>query len=594
VTAGGRRNAVRRVVAFGRPVRGRFALAALAGALALGSGVGLMATSAWLISRAAQHPPILFLTVAIVGVRAFGLARGAARYAERLVSHDGAFGVLRELRITVWERLERIAPAGLPAYRSGDLLARLVADVDAQQDLFLRVLVPSAVAALVGAATLGLLVWLLPAAALVLLGGMLTATVAVPWLAGRTGRRAERRVAPARGALSAAVVELLRSMPDLIGYGAADRRLARVAALDQDLVRAEASSAGAAGLVTALAGLGGGLTVCGALVVGVAAVRGGALEGVALAVVVLTPLAAFEAVGAVAQVARHAERARRSAERVVDVLDRPEPVREPAVPDPLPDAPYTLRVHRLRATWPDAPAPALDGVDLELRPGRRVAVVGPSGSGKSTLVAVLLRFLDPSGGRVTLNRADITALAGDDVRRVVQLCAQDAHLFDTTIGENILLARRSASASELRTALASARLLDWVRELPDGLGTRVGEHGSRISGGQRQRIALARAQLANPPILLLDEPAEHLDTAAADALTGDLLTATAGRTTLLVTHRLAKLGAVDEVVVLDGGRVVQRGTHAHLLGTLGPYRRMWDLERWVDSGPGAGGAADAG
>ncbi|MDT7710640.1 MAG: ATP-binding cassette, subfamily bacterial CydCD, partial [Pseudonocardiales bacterium] len=263
---------------FGRPVRGRFALASLAGGAALGSGTGLLATSAWLISRAAQHPPILFLTVAIVGVRTFGLARGVARYAERLLSHSGAFGVLRELRIAVWQRLERIAPAGLPAYRSGDLLARLVADVDAQQDLFLRVLVPSAVAALVYAGALALLAWLLPPAALVLLAGLLTTTVAVPWLAGRTGRRAERRVAPARGALSTAVVDLLRSMPDLIGCGAADRRLARVAALDRELIRAESSSAGAAGLSTGLATLAGGLTVCGALVAGVAGVRAGALD----------------------------------------------------------------------------------------------------------------------------------------------------------------------------------------------------------------------------------------------------------------------------------------------------------------------------
>jgi thiol reductant ABC exporter CydC subunit len=583
---------VRRVAAFGRPVRGWFVLAALAGALALGSGLGLVAASAWLISRAAQHPPILFLLVAIVGVRAFGLARGVARYAERLLSHGGAFGVLRELRIAVWQRLERIAPAGLPAYRSGDLLARLVADVDAQQDLFLRVLLPSAVGALVGAGAIGLLAWLLPPAALVLLVGLLAATVAVPWLAGRTGRRAERRVAPVRGALSAAVVELLRSLPDLVGCGAADRRSARVAALDRELVRAETSSAGAAGLSTGLATLAGGLTVCGALVVGVAAVRGGALGGVALAVVVLTPLAAFEAMGTLPQIAQHTERVRRSADRVVDVLDRPDPVREPPEPEPLPDAPYTLRLHRLRAAWPGVRAPALDGVDLELRPGRRVAIVGPSGSGKSTLVAVLLRFLDPTGGRVTLNDTDVTVLAGDDVRQVVKLCAQDAHLFDTTIGENILLARRTATPEELDAALATARLLTWVRELPDGLATCVGEHGSRISGGQRQRIALSRALLADPPVLLLDEPAEHLDTATADTLTADLLAATAGRTTLLVTHRLAMLGAVDEVVVLDGGRVVQRGTHGDMLTVPGPYRRMWDLERWADRGPGSAHRAD--
>lgn len=219
---------------------------------------------------------------------------------------------------------------------------------------------------------------------------------------------------------------------------------------------------------------------------------------------------------------------------------------------------------------------------LRLEAGRRVAVVGPSGSGKTTLAQVLLRFLDPESGTYTLGGVAADALDGDTVRGLVGLCAQDAHIFDSSLRENLRLARSGASDGELRGALAGARLLDWVDGLPDGLDTPVGEHGARLSGGQRQRLALARALLADFPVLVLDEPAEHLDLATADALTADLLTATEGRTTLLITHRLRGLDAVDEVLVLDGGRVVQRGPYAELAALEGPLRRMLERERAGD------------
>ncbi|GGU94871.1 hypothetical protein GCM10010182_08880 [Actinomadura cremea] len=573
-----------RLIRLTRPVRGRLAVAVVFGVLALGSGVALMGTSAWLISRAAQHPPVLMLMVAIVAVRAFGIGRGVFRYVERLVGHDATFRILADLRARVYERLERLAPAGLPAFRGGDLLARLVDDVDAVQDLYLRTLLPCAVAAVVGGASVGVAWALLPAAGAVLLATLLAAGLAAPWLSAAVARRAERRTADLRGELASHVVDTLHGAPELIAYGAAPARLAEAARIDREFTRATARSAGTAGLGAALSALAGGLAVWGGLATGVPAVRSGALDGVLLAVVVMLPLAAFEVVNGLPLAAQYLERVRASAARVFAVLDGPDPVRDPDEPALLPAAPYTLRVTDLRARWtPDGPL-ALDGVSLDLPPGRRVAVVGPSGSGKTTLASVLLRFLEPAGGRVTLNGTDVRDLAGDDLRAVVGLCAQDAHLFDSTIGENIRLARRSATDAEIRDALRRARLLDWVESLPSGLDTRVGEHGAQVSGGQRQRIALARALLAGFPVLLLDEPAEHLDTGTADALTADLLEATElaadqGRTTLLVTHRLAGLDAVDEIVVLDRGRVADRGTHAELAARPGIYRTMWERER---------------
>ncbi|MGG8405096.1 thiol reductant ABC exporter subunit CydC, partial [Streptomyces sp. 12297] len=312
---------------------------------------------------------------------------------------------------------------------------------------------------------------------------------------------------------------------------------------------------------------------------GVAAVADGRLGGVSLAVVVLTPLAAFEAVAGLPLAVQYRQRVKRSAERVYEVLDAPLPVVEPQTPAPVPAGPFPLRLQDVTARHPGQERPALDGVGLTLEAGRRIAVVGPSGSGKTTLAQVLLRFLDPAAGSYRLGGTEAAALDGDDVRRFVGLCAQDAHLFDSSVRENLRLARPGASEPELRAALASARLLDWADALPDGLDTLVGEHGERISGGQRQRLALARALLADFPVLVLDEPAEHLDLATADALTADLLAATEGRTTVLITHRMAGLEAVDEVVVLDAGRIVQRGPYEDLAAAEGPLRRMLARER---------------
>ncbi|MET9292179.1 thiol reductant ABC exporter subunit CydD [Streptomyces sp. NPDC003077] len=575
-------SAVARMRQLARARRGRFALALLLGSAAVGSAVGLMATSGWLISRASQQPPVLYLMVAVTATRAFGIGRAVFRYAERLVAHDAVFRMLADLRVTVYRRLERLAPAGLQRRRRGDLLSRLVADVDAVQDHFLRWLLPVGAAVVVGAGSVGFTAWLLPEAGAVLAAGLLLAGAGVPALSGLLARRAERRLAPARGDLSARVVDLLSGTAELTVAGALRARTRQTRLADQELTRIASRSAVAAGAGAGLSALLCGLTVAASAAVGVQAVHAGRLSGVCLAVVVLMPLAVFEAVAGLPLAVQYRQRTRRAAERVFEVLDAPEPVREPAAPADPPRSPFPLVVRGLSARYGTQDRPALDGVDLTLTPGHRIAVVGPSGSGKTTLAQVLLRFLDRESGTYTLGGVDAAEPAGDEVRRLVGLCAQDAHLFDSSVRENLRLARPDATEPELWAALARARLYTWVRGLPDGLDTMVGEHGARLSGGQRQRLALARALLADFPVLVLDEPAEHLDLATADALTADLLRATEGRTTVLITHRLTGLDAVDEVLVLDRGRPVQRGTYAALAAADGPFRRMLERERAVD------------
>ncbi len=567
-----------RVRAMSSARRGRLGLALLLSSLALGSAVGLMATSGYLISRASEQPPVLYLMVAVTATRAFGIGRAVFRYAERLVSHDAVLRMLADTRVAVYRRLERLAPAGLRHRRRGDLLSRLVADVDALQDYWLRWLLPAGSAVVVSVASIGFTSWLLPEAGIVLAIGLLAAGAGVPLITGAVARRAEHRLAPARGVLATRVTDLLTGTAELTVAGALPARAAEARRADGALTRIASRAATATALGDGLTALISGLTVAGAALVGVQAVADGRLAGVAVAVVVLTPLAAFEAVLGLPLAVQYRQRVHRSAERVHEVLDAPVPVREPETPRQAPASPFPVVLEGLTARYAGQNRDALARLDLTLAEGRRIAVVGPSGSGKTTLAQVLLRFLDADAGSYTLAGVDAHALAGDDVRRLVGLCAQDAHLFDSSVRENLLLARKDASEAELRDALGRARLLDWADGLPDGLDTLVGEHGARLSGGQRQRLALARALLADFPVLVLDEPAEHLDLATADALTADLLAATEGRTTLLITHRLAGLGAVDEVIVLDEGRVVQRGTHAELAAVPGTLRTMAERE----------------
>jgi thiol reductant ABC exporter CydC subunit len=567
-----------RLLAMACPLRGRLLGAAAAGAAAAGCGTALLALSGFLLARASQHPGILAISVAVVAVRALSVGRGVSRYLERLASHDVAFRVLAQVRVTIWARLEALAPGGIGLFRSGDLLARLISDVDATQDLFIRGITPVLAAALVGGAAVTVCLLILAPAAAVLAAGLLIAGLVVPLAGAAIARKAAQAAAPARGQLAATVTDVLDGAADLHAFGAADAALARADATDAELTRLEGRIATASALGTGLMSAVTGLTVWGVLLLGVAVTGTGALSRVPLAVLTLTALGAFEAVTALPAAAVQLGQAQVAAGRIAAVTDTPDPVREPPRPRPLPPGPFTIALRDATVRYePDGP-PALDRVSLELPPGRRVALVGANGAGKSTIAAVLMRFCELTGGAALLNGHDLASYAADDVRSVIGGCPQDPHLFNATIRDNLRLARPGATDGELEAAAARARLLPWIRSLPRGWDTPVGSHGAAVSGGERQRLALARAFLADPPLLILDEPAAHLDPASRQALTADLLHATEDRSVLFITHQPDGLDQVDHIVVLDHGRIAEQGTHWQLRDAGGHYQRMRDGE----------------
>ncbi|MBI9114449.1 thiol reductant ABC exporter subunit CydC [Sanguibacter suaedae] len=580
----------------------KVALAVALGVLALGSAVALAAVSAWLVARASQMPPVLTLSVATVGVRTFGISRGVFRYLERLASHTVALHGMATLRTEIYSRLAVGRPESVAALRRGDLLARVGADVDAVGDVVVRGLLPAAVALVVSAGSVGLLAAFHGGAAVVLAACLVLAGVLAPWLAAVGARTTESRTSEARAEMAAVSLEIVEHSALLTVSGRLTERLDALRAADSRLTRATDRGARTSGLAAGLGTLAVGLAVLGALVVAVPAVGAGTLDPVELAVVVLTPLAVFEATLVLPGAAIQVQRSRRAARRILALLDDAAPrtghplTGQPEAPsrtahDGLPGGTdgdtdgVLVDARGLACGWPGR-RPVLTGLDLTLTPGRSVALVGASGTGKTTTLLTLAGLLPPVGGTL---RPDGTAVHdATDAARTAVVTTEDAHVFDTTVLENLRVARGDVTDDEARDALRRAGLGAWLDALPDGLLTQLGSDATTISGGERRRLLAARALCSDAPVLLLDEPTEHLDPQTADTLLRDLLRLgddpERPRAVVVATHRTAPLVAADEVLVLAHGEVAARGTHDSLLVTHAAYREGIAAE---DGGPTA-------
>ncbi|GER85179.1 thiol reductant ABC exporter subunit CydC [Thermogemmatispora aurantia] len=569
-----------RLLAFLRPFTPQIIVTVLLGGVMVAANMLLLSMASYLIAGAAIVTMIVLLSIPITIVRLMGLVRAAARYGERLLSHNVTFRLLAHIRVTVYRRLAPLAPARLFQLRSGDLLARLVSDVDELQNLYLRVVAPVLVAALVTVITCWLLAIFNTVLALAALFFLLITGLGLPLLALRLTRGLGREQLALRGRVNMHIVESLQGMSDLLAYGQAARRRAQLASWEQRLDRLQRRLALAGGLQEGLQELLTGLAVWSILLLAIPLAATRQINSIYLGFLAMLVLAAFEAITPLAQSFGQLGHSLAAGERLFSIIDTAPAVSDPEQPAPIP-ATRSLALTFEDVTFryeEEGRQVTLANISFHVPAGGRVAIVGPSGAGKSTLLRLVMRFWDPQEGHILLAGQDIRSFALADLRSLMGVVTQDTYLFNDTIRGNLRLAAPSATEGQLWRVLELAQLDDFVRQLPAGLDTWVGEQGLKLSGGERQRLAIARALLKDAPLLLLDEVTANLDRLTEQALFEALDRLMQGRTTLLVTHRLLHMEQMDEILVVDGGRIVERGRHEQLLAQGGLYRRLWEVQ----------------
>jgi ATP-binding cassette subfamily C protein CydC len=532
------------------PFRWWIVLAVLLSFATVGSSVGLMAVSAYLISKAALTNQVTDLALAITGVRFFAITRAGFRYAERVFSHTATFRILTRLRVWFYQGIEPLAPAQLMQVRSGDLLARITADIETLENFYIRVVVPPLAAALVTALACLILGSFSPPLGVALLAFLLLTGVALPLLTRWLGQQPGTQSIAQRAELNAILVDQIQGMADLLAYGQEDVYQSRVVVLGKELDRLQERMALIRGLGNGLAALLTSLAALTVLAMAIPLVSGGQIDGVFLALIPLTAIASFEAVQPLAQAFQNLEASRTAADRIFDLLDAsPEVVdQEGPSPQPMDDS---IEVSNLSFRYgPDEPK-VLDNVSFSVPSKGRVALSGPSGSGKSTLVHLLLRFWEYQDGHIRLGGHELRNYRADDVRRKIAVVSQQTHLFNTSIRDNLLLADADASDENLVAVCQKAQIHEFFQGLPQGYDTLVGENGVRLSGGERQRLAIARALLKDAPIIILDEATAHLDPVTERQVWQGLDELVADRTLLVISHRPSSLAQVDEVIRLE-------------------------------------------
>ncbi len=560
-----------------RAYRWQVVLSIFAAVCTVLAGMGLMTSSGYLISRAAERPPILDLMLIIVAVRFFALSRAAFRYLERLVSHDLTFKWLMALRVQLYHILEPLMPGLLLRRRSGDLMTRMVADLDSLQNLYLRVIAPTLTAIIVIAITVAALHVFSPLLAWVTFFFLALNGVGLPWYAVAQARGLGRDQVFARSDLQSALVENLQGLGDLLTLGAKERARRIVQAGDRQLSDLQIKQASISGAQDGLHHLCGHLGMWTVLVLAIPMVASGELQGVHLAMLTLGVLTSFEAVQALGTAFQFHEQTQTAHDRIEALRHEPPPVRAPA--SAIQPATHDIRFEEVTFAYDSIDAVA--DVSFSLPFGRRLAIVGPSGAGKSTMAYLALRFRDPDAGVITLDGRPLTDYTQEEVIRHMAVIPQHTHLFNDTIRTNLQLARQDADDDSLWSALKRAQLAGFVRALPNGLDTLIGEQGATLSGGERQRMAIARAFLKDAPILVLDEPTSHLDAVTEQRVLDELFAYGSGRTMLWITHRLLQLERAHSILVMDRGRIVERGTHEKLVEADGLYARMLRLQNQV-------------
>jgi ATP-binding cassette, subfamily C, bacterial CydCD len=584
------------------PFKGWVALSVLLGFLTIASGIGLMAFAAYIISAAALQPSIAALQIPIVGVRAFGLGRGVFRYLERYVSHDVAFRILARMRIRFYQALEPLAPARLIHYRSGDLLSRVISDINTLENFYLRVVSPPVVAALVVILTCAIMSFFHPSLAITALLFLLISGILLPFTVLLINRHGGKRFLHARANLHAAFVDSIQGIADLQAFSSEANQSKKVAGAIRNLRNTEQRFAWVNGMQTATGNLIAHLAAWAILVTAIPMVYDDTLPGVFLPVLYLAVLTSFEAIYPLPQAAQHLDVSLQAAHRLSDITNTPPAAFDltgfiPLKPNHLEESvqsnrnrdsnlldklsPPMIEFKQVNFSYTAGEPPAIQEFNLSLLPGQVKAIIGPSGAGKTTIANLLLRFWDCQQGEILINGVNIRNFDQYQIRQLFSVVPQNVHLFNTTIRENLLIANPQASQADLVRATEFAQIHHVVQNLPQRFETWIGEGGIRLSGGERQRLAIARAFLKNAPILILDEFSANLDTITEQSILQITRTLMRGCSTLFISHRLYGLQDVDEIIVLKNGCLHEQGTHTELLSKQGLYWRMWEAERSI-------------
>lgn len=566
----------------------RVALSVCLGTATVVGGIGLVGTSGWLISAAALHPPLADLQVAIVGVRFFGLSRGLFRYLERLTAHDITFRLLARLRTWFYRAIEPLAPAGLSRYRSGDLLSRLVADVNALEDFYVRFLSPTLIAILVTGASATYLGRFDPRLGWSLLGFLLAAGAGMPLLIQAIARDPGRKLVAQRAELHSQLVEGIQGLADLLAFGRQSDREQAIARSGDRYAAAERRLGWISGLQEGSAVLLVNFGMWSVLSLAVAGVGAGQVPGVMLAALTMVALASFEAVAPLPGAGGSLGKILESARRIFAVADSAPPEVAGGGLSLGTQAPASIEFRQLSFRYPGRRAPALSDINFRLPAGETLAVVGPSGAGKSTLLWLLMRFWQSQEGEILLDGRPVGQYGLEGVRAHFAVVPQQPFLFNATVRENLCLGRPGASQAEVERAAVQAQIHDFVASLPAGYNTYIGEKGLRLSGGERQRLAIARSLVLRRPIMVFDEPTANLDPHTERELLDVIFASAAAAgeegqvaSTILITHRLVGLDRADEILVMDRGRIVERGCEAALLQAGGLYRHLLSVQNRV-------------
>ncbi len=556
------------------------ALAAFTGFLTIGSSIGLLMTSAYIITKAALHPSVGELQVAIVGVRFFGIARGIFRYAERLISHNITFKLLAKFRVWFYKSIEPLAPAGLSNFRSGDLLARMVSDVESLEHVYIRVIFPPFVAILITA-----LMWTLFGIFNVMFSVIITlalavAGVAVPVFTAKINKVIGERFIEVRSKLKTLSVDLAHGLTELIVYGKEKEFSNEINGLNKEYNKLQFRMSFIDGLNEGLILFVLNLTIIGIMLVGIPQINIGALSGIDLAVMIVGAMASFEAVLPIPTMAQHFESSMRAANRIFEITDKTPSVLNSENPVVNVKS-YDLEFKNVSFSYSEGNDFVLRNVSFSLPEKKKIAIVGASGSGKSTLLNLTARFYDVTKGAILLGETDIKRIDIEVLRRQFSHVSQSTHIFAGTVEDNLRVGNPEATTEEMTTALIKANVYDTFFEKHNGLKTWLGEGGSKISGGERQRLAIARAILKDAPILVFDEPTANLDSENEQKIIKTILNISEEKSLLFITHRLVSLSEFDEILVMKKGEIVERGTEKDLIAKGGFFKKMLDAQQQV-------------